>query len=143
MMYRVLRYASATLAAILLNVLLPAATAESPAGDEPRWWSSESGAFLLRYNSRLEPITINRIHQWELYLADADGNPLTGAEIRATGGMPAHDHGLPTEPRVTRELGDGRYLLGGMRFHMHGYWEVVFDIRTAGHTDSVLVTLEL
>lgn len=143
MTYRFLKFAAAPLITMLLSLLPAAASSQDAATGAPGWWSSESGVFRLSYSSRLEPITINRIHQWELHLTDADGNPVRGAEIRAAGGMPAHDHGLPTEPRVTRELGNGRYLLDGMRFHMHGYWEVAFEIQAAGRTDAVLVTLEL
>jgi hypothetical protein len=140
---RFLSYAPGTAAAILLSLLLPAAAAREAAADGSRWWNSASGAFRLSYSSRLDPIVINRIHRWELHLTDAGGNPVVGAEILAAGGMPAHDHGLPTKPQITRELGEGRYLLDGMRFHMHGFWEVTFDIHSAGHTDSVVVTLEL
>ncbi len=57
--------------------------------------------------------------------------------------MPEHDHGLPTRPRVTRELGAGDYLVEGMKFHMHGAWQVTFAISTQEATDSVLFDVEL
>ena len=50
--------------------------------------------------------------------------------------MPEHDHGLPTAPRVTRELEPGRYLLEGVRFHMGGRWELILQIETAGAADT-------
>ena len=34
--------------------------------------------------------------------------------------MPEHNHGFPTAPRVTENLGEGDYLLEGMRFNMGG-----------------------
>ena len=55
-----------------------------------------------------------------------------------SGGMPAHDHGLPSRPRVTRALGDGAYLLEGLKFHMNGRWEVRLDIEVGGNTDAVV-----
>ena len=106
-------------------------------------FQSESGNHRLGYESRLEPIVINRIHAWELHLETADGEPVTGAAISVQGGMPAHDHGLPTEPRVTRELGGGRYLLEGMRFHMNGFWEITIRLEAAGERDVVIVPLRL
>jgi len=57
--------------------------------------------------------------------------------------MPAHDHGLPTRPRVTEELGDGDYRLDGVRFHMSGYWEMVISIKGDGYEGTVVVPLTL
>jgi hypothetical protein len=57
--------------------------------------------------------------------------------------MPAHDHGLPTYPRVTEELGEGKYRLDGMRFHMAGAWEITMTIAADGKTDTVVVAVTL
>ncbi len=40
-------------------------------------------------------------------------------------------------------LGEGRYLIEGMRFHMAGYWEVVLGIETDAQSDEVVIPLEL
>ena len=73
----------------------------------------------------------------------SNGEPVEGANFVIDGGMPAHDHGLPTQPRVTAELGEGRYRLEGMRFHMHGSWEITIEISADGKTDTVVVGLTL
>ena len=57
--------------------------------------------------------------------------------ISIDGGMPQHGHGFPTQPRVTRELGDGRYLLEGMKFSMPGWWEIKLKVDAASGTDEV------
>jgi hypothetical protein len=57
--------------------------------------------------------------------------------------MPEHDHGLPTAPAVTRNLGNGDYLVEGLRFHMNGYWELEFTITARGATDTVVIPLTL
>jgi hypothetical protein len=57
--------------------------------------------------------------------------------------MPEHDHGLPTKPRITEELGGGDYRLEGMRFHMSGYWEVVVSIVTDAGSFEVTIALQL
>lgn len=84
--------------------------------------------YRLGIQPRIDPLAINRIHAWELDLRDAQGRPVSGATIQIGGGMPAHNHGLPTAPRVTQELAPGLYLLEGMKFQMGGVWEVSFSI---------------
>jgi hypothetical protein len=56
--------------------------------------------------------------------------------------MPAHGHGLPTVPTL-RELGDGRYLVEGVKFHMPGAWVMAFRIKAGAVVDSVRFALEL
>jgi hypothetical protein len=65
------------------------------------------------------------------------------AQINVNGGMPAHDHGLATSPRVTRYLGEGQYLLEGVRFHMPGEWLMKLDIQylDQSFTAEIPVTL--
>jgi len=133
----------AGLLASLALVVSLAAAAEAARDVDTRWWPSQSGHYRVSYASRLEPIAINRLHQWVLTVTDAAGEPVDGARIRISGGMPAHDHGLPTEPRVVEALGDGRYLLDGVRFHMHGAWEVVLQLEADGTRDTVVITLDL
>lgn len=83
------------------------------------------------------PVAINKLHAWEVVLRSADGAPVNGAQIEVGGGMPQHGHGLPTQPRVTRELGDGRYLIEGMKFSMSGWWEIKLKIAAAAGADDV------
>ncbi len=86
---------------------------------------------------------INKIHSWVLHVESKDGLPVEKAEISVTGGMPEHDHGLPTRPRVTEELGGGDYRLEGMRFHMGGYWEIEVTIVTEQVSTTVVIPLQL
>lgn len=106
-------------------------------------WTSQRDIFALSYQSELNPLQINTLHGWILHIEDASGQPVLGATIEATGGMPAHDHGLPTRPRVTTEIGDGDYRLDGLRFHMGGTWEITFNISANGKSDIVVVTVTL
>lgn len=99
--------------------------------------------YRLRFESQLQPLKINQIHSWQVRVETVDGEPLRNAALTMTGGMPAHDHGLPTAPRVTREMGDGEYLIEGVRFHMGGYWEITIKIDAGGTTDFVTVPLDL
>ena len=65
------------------------------------------------------------------------------AEISIDGGMPQHGHGLPTRPRVTRNLGDGIYEIEGVRFNMGGWWEFKLAIAGSRGADTVTFNLEL
>ncbi|MEY4981988.1 MAG: hypothetical protein RIR62_254 [Pseudomonadota bacterium] len=69
-------------------------------------------------------------------LTDADGAPLTGAEVRISGGMAMHGHGLPTSP-VIEELGEGRYVIKGLKFSMDGEWQVRLSVTAGAVADTV------
>jgi len=78
-----------------------------------------------------------------LHIEDEDGLEIEGAIVEVDGGMPEHNHGLPTKPRITEEMGGGDYRLKGMRFHMSGYWEVVVSIVTDAGSFEVTIPLQL
>lgn len=80
---------------------------------------------------------INQMHSWKVKVATPDGKPVQGAKFAVDGGMPQHGHGLPTQPRVTRELTDGTYQLDGMKFSMTGWWEVKLAIDGPQGADKV------
>lgn len=104
---------------------------------------SDKEMFLISYTSGLQPISINRIHNWVVHIEAADGSPVSDATITLIGGMPDHDHGLPTMPLATRYLGDGDYFVEGMKFHMNGFWQITISITVAGRSDSVTFDLQL
>lgn len=89
------------------------------------------------------PITLNKLHAWDLKLTRPDGQPVLGAQVKIDGGMPQHHHGLPTQPRVTRELGSGHYLIEGMKFSMSGWWEIKLAISGANGADNVTFNVVL
>lgn len=128
-------------ALLLLTAALAPGAPIDPAGRE--YWLSRSGYFRVSYVSRLEPIVINRIHEWVLHVETAAGDVVENAQISIDGGMPAHDHGLPTEPFVSRYLGNGDYLVEGLRFHMQGKWELYFTLQVGDVNDTVIIPLVL
>ncbi len=86
---------------------------------------------------------INQMHSWILHIADESGRAVEGARVEVDGGMPEHDHGLPTKPRVTEELGGGDYKLEGLRFHMSGYCEILIRVATESGTTVAMIPLQL
>jgi hypothetical protein len=127
---------SRSLAALGLAIL--AAGCSTPANldlslDKP----STTGLYQVGLQPPPQAPAINQMHSWKVTLATADGKPVSGARFAVDGGMPQHGHGLPTQPRVTRELGDGAYQLDGMKFSMTGWWEVKLAIDGPAGTDKV------
>ncbi len=125
------------------TLMLLLASLPALAGEQPHFTLLTSGGKQLHIVSELSPLAINRIHSWRLYLTDADNAPVSGADISITGGMPDHDHGLPTRPRLTGEPEPGAYLLEGLRFHMPGRWRMSFSIALDGNPDSASLEFEL
>ena len=105
--------------------------------------ATENGLFIVSAVSQLDPVAINETHSWVIHIETADENPVIDADISIDGGMPEHNHGFPTAPRVTENLGDGDYLLEGMRFNMGGVWVLALEISSGGETDSVTFEFEL
>ena len=98
---------------------------------------TEQGSYRVSIRPGLDPIKVNQLHTWTLHVETADGRPVDGAEVKVDGDMPEHGHGLPTQPRVTRNLGNGDYLVEGMKFQMGGWWVMDFTITANGQTDAV------
>jgi hypothetical protein len=99
-----------------------------------------------RYVATLEPNKALRPRQMQtvrITVRDAEGRAIDEAQISIDGGMPQHGHGLPTRPRVTRNLGDGRYEIEGVRFNMGGWWEFKLAIAGSRGADTVTFNLDL
>lgn len=99
--------------------------------------TSLAGAFEVSLEPRIDPLIINQIHSWVVTLADRQGRRLTAAEITIDGGVPDVERKLPTAPRVTQALGEGRFLVEGMKFDMAGRWRLTLDIVADGVKDRV------
>jgi hypothetical protein len=121
-----------------LAVLSSLAACATPADlDLSRTRPTEAGRYQVQLAPLSEPLPINKLHAWDIRLTTAAGQPVEHAKIEIDGGMPQHGHGLPTKPRVTRESGDGHYLLEGMKFSMTGWWEIKLNVHSAQGDDKV------
>lgn len=133
------------LAILLLLILCTTVVAEqkslSPQNQTTK--ITDNQHFRVSFTSKLEPIVINTMHAWTIYIENNKGQPVLNAEVAVEGGMPEHNHGLPTAPQITKNLGDGCYLLEGMRFHMGGWWTVTVSIIDGNVSDSVTFDLNL
>jgi hypothetical protein len=98
---------------------------------------SDNELYQVSILSNVDPPVLNEIHDWTLHVQTPAGEPVEGAEVTIDGGMPQHNHGFPTSPQVTQDLGGGDYLVEGVRFNMAGWWEMKFDIQKDGQADTV------
>lgn len=120
----------------------PASTL-TPPDDAANSSLTDNGLYRVSFTSALDPIAINQLHSWTVHVETADGRPVEDAQISVDGGMPAHGHGLPTQPQVTQNMGNGDYLLEGVRFQMPGAWVMRFDVSADGQSDGVTFELAL
>ncbi|PSU08765.1 hypothetical protein C9J03_13680 [Photobacterium gaetbulicola] len=82
------------------------------------------------YNvEKYNDVPINQIHSWNLHITDSSGNPTDCVPLQVRGGMPAHRHGLPTQPQWHQERDVGNYRIDGLKFQMPGLWQVVFSCK--------------
>lgn len=133
-MFKLMRQIAAT--AVTLTTLVACATPPADL-DLSLEKQSVSGRYVVTLVPPPVAPAINQMHSWTVKLADATGAPVTGARLAVGGGMPQHGHGLPTRPRVTGEIGNGTYLVEGMKFSMPGWWNIKFDIQGTGGADKV------
>ena len=119
------------------NLKRPAA---SEFGNGPR--NSTQGLYVATLNPA-DALKPRRMYTLPVSVTGATGKPIEGATIIIDGGMPQHGHGLPTRPRVTKELGGGAYEIGGLRFNMGGWWELKVTITTPDGTDTVTFNLDV
>ena len=111
--------------------------------DYSRTRTSESGLYRATIRPQGDSIPKGKLQRWTLHLETASGAPVDSATIAVDGGMPQHGHGLPTSPKVTRELGNGDHLVEGMKFNMGGWWVVKFRVDASAGVDSVIFNLSL
>ena len=111
--------------------------------DYSRVRTSESGLYRAAIKPEGDSIPTGKLQKWTLHLDAANGTPVRAATIAIDGGMPQHGHGLPTRPRVTRELAPGDYLVEGMKFNMGGWWVVKFRVNARAGADSLVFNLKL
>ncbi len=104
---------------------------------------SRRGEFTAAFRPQQTPAPFNRIHNWVVTVTDAQGQAVEGARLRVDGGMPLHNHGFPTDPKVTAELGGGEYQISGVKFGMQGWWQMTLQIEVEGRVDTVSFDLVL
>lgn len=111
--------------------------------DLSRSKKTANGLFVASFEPEHGVVRQGELQSWLLTLKTAAGAPVEGAAITVSGGMPQHNHGLPTSPQATDYLGEGRYRIDGVKFTMSGWWQLHFGISAAAGSDSVVFNIVL
>lgn len=111
--------------------------------------TTEDGVFTLQYGEFTDQegkaytsIPMNEYFEFILTITPKDSTktlktPTIAAE------MPDHGHGMNTKP-VIEDLGDGKYRVKGMLFHMPGWWKLsIKDFSGDGVEREVAFNVEL
>lgn len=102
---------------------------------------SERALFEVEVRPAPDPIPLNEPFELAVTVRvrEVEGSELLSRTLRVEGWMPGHGHGMLRQAQVD-ELGDGRYRVRGMLFHMPGEWELrVMLIETRLEEDYRLV----
>lgn len=119
------------------------AASPSAQAAQPAVWEalSEEGLYRVSLRPREGRPRTGPLHAWVVHVERADGEPVEPTRLTVGGGMPQHGHGFVTVPRVTRSLGDGDYLIEGVRFHMPGEWTFQIGVVAPAGTDSAAIVV--
>ena len=117
-------------AAFLLALPASAGTAGAQCPPGPEAGSRIAAEdIVLAWRAVPEPITVGRHFALDVTLCGTNGTKgIDLLKVDAT--MPEHRHGMNYRAQA-RRLGDGRYRVEGMMFHMAGRWEMVFEVKSA------------
>lgn len=113
-------------AALLLFAALPATACPLPAPQ------MQKAGVQAAWKVDGAPIAVGRFFAIEVQLC-----PVGAVLSRADATMPEHRHGMNYRPSV-KSLGDGRWRVEGLMFHMPGRWELQLDVKADGRTERLL-----
>jgi hypothetical protein len=106
---------------------------------------SNAGAYLVTYETDPPAIPMNEPFTIRVRLFEqATGRVVPADEIALAvdARMPEHFHGMNRVPVISRD-GSADFTATGMLFHMHGSWELYFDITRGGVTERAQTRVEL
>ncbi len=98
---------------------------------------SKVGHYTVALTPEPATVPVGKIHRWTVDIRDQGGARVSALSIKVDGGMPQHGHGLPTAPKVTRQLDDGRWLIEGVKFNMPGWWVIDLTIEGPAGMDTI------
>ena len=132
-------YPQTIISYLFYSVIVPTIYAE----ESPDIVVETASGWTIHIDSEVSPLRINQIHSWRIEIRDSNSALVPNASLEVEGGMPDHNHGLPTQPRVTAEIAPGTYLLQGVRVHMPGRWRMQFIISTKDQEEIGIASFEL
>ena len=135
--------ARAAAATLLLAGAAGAVLAQAPARDAcaatPGGRTAEAGQYRIAWRSDPSPVPVGRLFALDLAVCSR-ATPGEAVTVSVDARMPAHGHGMNYKPGV-KPVGDGRFRIEGMMFHMPGHWELAFELREGGRTERIVQPL--
>lgn len=114
-------------------------------GEDNHTWklqqTSEHGSYQAELACATAPI-VGAFQECELRLQSSETIP-ADLMIAVDGGMPAHGHGLPTEPKATPSDKPGVYRIEGLKYSMPGEWLLGFLLQSGSNQDKVVFKFTL
>lgn len=124
---------------------------------EPTWaanklsknWSQGDRKMLItlhikdRDGKELENIPLNKMIELEAEVTALDGMSINDLKlVKFDAQMPAHRHGMVTKAKIT-DQGSNKYLIKGVKLHMPGVWQLMFDLKASSDAIQVAIPLNL
>jgi hypothetical protein len=120
---------------LVIMMMLPDRDAEAATESEARAVvlslderPSHHGRYRPRMLAAPEDVAVGRMQQWMFELRTAHGQRVEDAVLRIGSWMPEGGVQARVQPRAYRDLGDGFYLVFGIRFDRPGWWNLKVDI---------------
>ena len=99
----------------------------------PATLTTDQGGYDVTLKPGTESIERNKHFTLDVKLRARKGS-LDNIKLKVDADMPAHRHGMNTQPVVSKkEAAD--YQVDGMLFHMGGDWVITVDVENAGKTE--------
>jgi hypothetical protein len=85
---------------------------------------------LLQGDIPVAPAAIPMARHFALTVQLCEGSTASTAILRKVDAtMPEHRHGMNYQPRISA-LGNGRFRVEGLMFHMSGRWQIEFEVQS-------------
>ena len=91
----------------------------------------------------LANVPVNQLIQLRVVVTALDHKAINGLQlVKFDAQMPAHRHGMVTKAKIS-ELGSQEYLIEGVKLHMPGMWQLMFDLKASSEVIQVAIPLNL
>jgi hypothetical protein len=90
---------------------------------------AKDAELTIAFAPSAKPISVGRHFTLDVYLCPEPASTMPSS-LKVSADMPAHRHGMNYKTTV-RALGNGRFAVEGMMFHMPGRWRFIFEVSTA------------
>lgn len=102
------------------------------------------GTFYVQVTPQPNPIPLNQMFTLSIAVSQADDHAMAaaGTTVAVDARMPAHNHGMNLQPRVTA-IGDGTFRADGLLLHMPGQWELYVDVTRAAEMERATFVIDL